>query len=388
MTSRMTAKLACALAVLLAAAGCSTAPSPAGLPATDLVVGMITSLSGIDLAAGVDARMGAQLAVDEVNRAGGVPGRHAKLLVVDDGGTPAGATDGFRQLLAAGAVGVIGPRSPASVMAVESLAAAHRLPLLSLSGADQVLAGGARPPANLFLAAPSASRSAVRMLQYAEASSLKTVAVVHESGDAFADAGVATLTREAARHGMTIVADEPFDSARVDFDSLVKKLRSAGAEAVLAWGAGGGVALLTRAWGAFGPGPPILLSPASATTAFLRTVGDRGEGALLVTSRSFLLGSATGGIPPAVGGMAREFERRNGYYPSQAAFDGYAAGRLLLRSVAKAGSTAPASVERALAGLSLATAAGDYKYTDQDHIGLPVGAMAIAVVRNGRLAPV
>lgn len=375
-------------ALLLTVVGCSAGTPAASLPAGDLVVGMITSLSGIALSNGVDARLGAQLAVDEVNQSGALGGRRAKLLVVDDQSTAAGAVAGFGQLGAARAIGIVGPVSPEGVSAVQALAAPSRLPLISLSGADLLLGPGSRPPVNLFLAAPSASRSAERMLDYARASSLTTVAVAHESGDPFADSAVAALVREAPGRGVTIAVDESFDPSRVDFDPLVKRLRASGARALLAWGRGGGAALLTRAWVAFGPGAPILLGPAGSSTAFLRTVGDRGEGALVVASRSVLLESSEAALPRAVGEMAREFNRRNGYYPSQSAFDGYAGARLLLRSVMVAGSAAPGPVSAALGRLSLETAAGTFRYTAGDHLGLPVNALAIAVVRNGRLAPV
>ena len=380
-------RLAIATSLVLLAAGCAGPAAGGSLPAGDLVVGMVTSLTGVALSSGVEARLGAQQAVDEANHGGGVEGRRAKLLVVDDQRSVAGAEAAFNQLAAGRAIGVLGPLAPEGVARVQLLASPRHLPLLSLSGADQLLGSGRRPPGNLFLVAPAASRVAERMLDYARSASLTTVAVAHETGDPYADSGLAALAREAPRKGISIVSDEPFDPSRVDFDPLVKRLRASGARALLAWGRGAGVALLARTWGGFGRESPILLGPASSSTDFLRTIGDRGEGALIVASRPVLLESGTAALPQPLAAMAREFEHRNGYYPSQAALDGYAAARLLLRAVAVAGSTAPAQVSAALVGLRLETAAGTFGYTAADHLGLPVSGLLVAVVRNGRLAP-
>src|SRR5207248_4928094 len=224
--------------------------------------------------------------------------------------------------------GLIGPVDLVASEAAIVSSATRQIPLVSPAGVDQV---PTRP--NVFLAAPSASRSAQRMLAYARASSLPTVAVAHPTGDPFADVGAAAVRDQASRSGIRVVLDQPFDPGTVDFGPLIEKVRSSGAQLLLVFGGGSGPPLLERAWQPSGLGIPILLSPASATTAFLRAVSDSGEGALVVTTESLLAPSmpATSAVRRQVDPMAASFQRRNGYYPTQAAFDGYAAARLLLK---------------------------------------------------------
>ena len=83
--------------------------------------------------------------------------------------------------------------------------------------------------------------------------------------------------------------------------------------------------------------------------------------------------------------MATAFQRQNGYYPTQAAFDGYAAVRLLLAAIAAAGSADPARVDAELSRLNLATAAGTFKFSPGDHLGLAADWLTIAVVKDGKL---
>ena len=372
------------VAALLAAAACSTSAVVGGLPAGPFTIGLITSLSGIDLPLGADARLGAQLAVDEVNAGGGVGGRQVRLVVGDDGSSAAGAAAAYAALGTAGLGGVIGPLNADAASSVVPLSLKRQTPLLSTAGADP-------PPMrpNLFFASPSATRSAERMLAYAKGASLSSVAVAHTAGDAFADASVSALHAGASRYGVKIAIDSPFDAGTVDFTPTIEAVRASGAKLLLVVGGGSGPPLLERAWKPSGLDIPILLSPASATTAFLRAVSDSGEGALLETTDSWLAPSlpAASAVHRQVDPMAAAFQRANGYYPSQSAFDGYAGARLLLRAIAVAGSIDPARVNAALAGLDLVTAAGTFHYSARDHLGLPASWLAIARIADGKLVP-
>ena len=154
---------------------------------------------------------------------------------------------------------------------------------------------------------------------------------------------------------------------------------------LLVWGSGAAPPILERAWKDSGLGIPILLSMASSSTAFLRAVSDSGEGALVQASTSLLAGSLPAGsaIRKQVDPMATAFQRQNGYYPTQAAFDGYAAVRLLLAAIAAAGSADPARIDAELSRLNLATAAGTFKFSTGDHLGLAADWLTIAIVKDG-----
>ena len=117
-------------------------------------------------------------------------------------------------------------------------------------------------------------------------------------------------------------------------------------------------------------------------------MSDAGEGALVECSSSVLAAALPAGssVRRQVDPMATAFQRRNGYYPTQAAFDGYAGARLLLRAIGDAGSSDPSRVNAALSRLELATASGTFKFSARDHLGLPSGWLAIATVKDGKLA--
>jgi branched-chain amino acid transport system substrate-binding protein len=115
-------RLALALAAL-AAASCSK-PAP-------IKVGMVTGLSGRHYDLGLSSRNGVELALKQVNAAGGVNGRPIELLVRDDGQDPAMARRAVEELIQAGVVAIIGHAT--SSMAEVTLPIVNREHVLMVS---------------------------------------------------------------------------------------------------------------------------------------------------------------------------------------------------------------------------------------------------------------
>jgi len=88
---------------LLATAATTKLPPHPGLIAVE------GPMTGSQSATGIDMARGAQLAVDQINSAGGVDGVKLTLLRVDDGATPKGGLRAARKAIAARSFGVVGP---------------------------------------------------------------------------------------------------------------------------------------------------------------------------------------------------------------------------------------------------------------------------------------
>jgi len=86
-TPRRRLRRALACGVALSAAFLASPPALAGQPA--LRIGIIAPLTGASADFGISVQQGAQLAVDEINAAGGAMGRPLELVVKDDRGDPA-----------------------------------------------------------------------------------------------------------------------------------------------------------------------------------------------------------------------------------------------------------------------------------------------------------
>jgi branched-chain amino acid transport system substrate-binding protein len=174
-----------ALAALAAAWGGSTAygGSSAANSASPIKLGVLTPLTGNFAPWGIQVRAGAALAVNEINRAGGVKGRGQgrllNLAVADDQSTNTNAAiDGFRRLTQQEGVvsvgGIIG--SPIG-LATSRLAEEAKVPLfLVKSGNNEILTQSSRYTFRTCL--PSAAMVAQSVVQLARRRGITSVGVM------------------------------------------------------------------------------------------------------------------------------------------------------------------------------------------------------------------
>ena len=174
-----------ALAALAAAWGGSTAygGSSAASAAAPIKVGVLTPLTGNFAPWGIQVRAGAALAVNEINRSGGVKGRGQgrllNLAVADDQSTNTNAAiDGFRRLTQQdGAVSVGGIIGSPIGLATSRLAEEAKVPLfLVKSGNNEILTQSSRYTFRTCL--PSAAMVAQSVVQLARRRGITSVGVM------------------------------------------------------------------------------------------------------------------------------------------------------------------------------------------------------------------
>ena len=85
------------------------AAAPVATSSNDIVIGVESPQTGTQASNGMDMLRGAQLAVRQVNAAGGVLGRHVRIVALDDQADPSLGASLVDQAAKAGAVAVIGP---------------------------------------------------------------------------------------------------------------------------------------------------------------------------------------------------------------------------------------------------------------------------------------
>jgi branched-chain amino acid transport system substrate-binding protein len=108
------ARIGTLLLVLVLLSGCG--------PREPLRIGFIGGLSGRVADLGEAGRNGVQIAIEEINRAGGVKGRQIELLVRDDAQSPEKAIAAVNELIAARVEAIIGPMTSAMAEVVLPLA--------------------------------------------------------------------------------------------------------------------------------------------------------------------------------------------------------------------------------------------------------------------------
>jgi branched-chain amino acid transport system substrate-binding protein len=172
-----------ALAALTAALGGSTAYGGSGSAsaAAPIKLGVLTSLTGSFAPWGIQTRSGMALAVNEINRSGGVKGRGQgrmlNLAVADDQSGPA-AVDSFRRLTEQERVVSVGGLIGSNVaLATARLAEQAHVPMfLVKAGNNEILTQSSRYTFRTCL--PAAAEAAVPVFQLAQRRGIRSVGAI------------------------------------------------------------------------------------------------------------------------------------------------------------------------------------------------------------------
>jgi branched-chain amino acid transport system substrate-binding protein len=345
-----------------------------------ITFGQVTSLTGSNYM-GLENRDGAQLAVEQLNDAGGVLGRPVELRVEDDASVPQGAVDAYRRLVDRGAVGVIGTSFSNASLAV--------LPYTDRHGVVYVSTGAAHTQVDpvwpyVFMTPPTGHLVATQLLRYLSDSGVGELAVVFDADSVFNREAWAAQQEMLAQFDIEAVTVRAVRVDTEDFAPTLAAVADSGAQALMAWVTGPPATGLARAFRAAGADIPLVAGLGAASPAFVSGVGAAADGIVVATS----LVSVRADVPPsatrtAIESLTEPFERRHGVAPSQFAVDGYTATMLIAAAVDAAGTDAPAAIRRAMESLSCRTPEGQYNFSPTDHSGLVADDVAIAVIRDG-----
>jgi branched-chain amino acid transport system substrate-binding protein len=165
-------------ALLLAACGGGGGSSGGTGGGAPIRIGALTSLTGNFTPWGVQTRAGMQLAVNEINQAGGAGGRKLELVVVDDQSKAQEGARAVERLIERENVVAVGGIISSDVgLATARIAEQNKVPLfLVKAGAGTILTSASRYTFRTCL--PSAPMVAGPILQYVQSKGLKRVGAI------------------------------------------------------------------------------------------------------------------------------------------------------------------------------------------------------------------
>src|SRR6516164_7026218 len=200
----------------------------AGAQGATIKIGMCAPVTGPAAESGRYAQIGAKIALDAVNKAGGVLGKQVELIIEDDQTTNPGIVLAFSKLAAQNdIVAFLGSIRSTQV---------HAMAPDVLKIGKPVMIGGTDPALThmgnqwLFRCRPNDSYSG-RVLADFGVNTLgkKKWAVVH-STDAFGTAGGKALIEALGKIGATVALDQGYANQSQDFTPVVLAVRQSGAE--------------------------------------------------------------------------------------------------------------------------------------------------------------
>ena len=221
---------------LASAAGAiaSTVAQPAIAAKDPILIGYLPALTGPSSSTGIGINRGVQLAVQEINAAGGIDGRQIELIVRDTQSEPTKAVNGAAELIHAHKVNVVlGPVNSGESLAVVPLLARANTPHLHPCWVDTLTDPKKYPmcfrnaPTNQQIGA-AANRYVVDVLKR------KKVAVISDT-TGYGTASVNTYVPMLKAKNAEIVYQGNIDAANPDLTPEILRMRSAGAEAIMPW---------------------------------------------------------------------------------------------------------------------------------------------------------
>lgn len=193
-------------------------------------IGFIGPLSGDAAAYGVDEKNATSLAVEEINKMGGVNGRLLEIIYEDGKCSGKDAVSAAQKLINIDKVQIIlGGACSGETLAIAPIAEQNKILLFSAfsSSPDITNAGD-----YIFRNSPSDLDVAKGYAQYiVNKSGYKKIAIISESTD-YASGVRKIFNEEVHNLGGTIVADEVFKQGERDFRGNIIKVKSSDAEAI------------------------------------------------------------------------------------------------------------------------------------------------------------
>ncbi len=226
-----------ATATALAAAG--SFPAPAIAQSDPIKIGYLPALTGPSSSTGVGINRGTQLAVEEINKAGGIKGRKLELISRDTQSDPTKAVNAVAELTQRAKASIIwGPLNSGEALAATPLIARDKVPMLHPCWVDELIDVKKYPMA--FRMAPTNTQVGKGANHYVvNVLKLKKVAVISDT-TGYGTASVNTYVPMLKAMGAEVVYSNHVDAANPDLKPELLRMQNAGAQTIMPWSVNAG----------------------------------------------------------------------------------------------------------------------------------------------------
>ena len=193
-------------------------------------IGGIGPITGAAGAYGAAVKNGTELAINEINEAGGINGYQVAFNFQDDENDPEKAINAYNTLKDWGMQVLMGTVTTTPCVAVaDKTAQDNMFEVTPSASSTDVIAGD-----NVFQVCFTDPNQGTKSAQYIGENKLaKKVAVIYNSSDVYSSGIEAKFIEEAKNQGLEVVAEEAFTAdSKTDFSTQLKKAQDGGAELV------------------------------------------------------------------------------------------------------------------------------------------------------------
>src|SRR5215471_12166453 len=313
-----------------------------GQKGSEILIGEYGSLTGNDATFGTSTRDGIQMAVDEVNKAGGVLGKQLKVLVEDDQSKPEEAVTVVTKLISSDRViAVLGEVASSRSKAAAPIAQQNGIPLISPSSTNPRVTEIGDYIFRVCFIDPF---QGLVMAKFATNTlKVKNVAILRDIKNDYSVGLADVFVDNFKKMGGNIVANESYSEGDTDFSAQLTSIKSKNPQAVFMPGYYTEVGLVVRQARKLGLNIPFMGGAGWDSPSLLQIGGEAVNGSYY--SNHFSVSDPS----PRIQKFVSDYKARYSATPDALAGLGYDAASVLFDAIKRANSTDGAKVRDAIA---------------------------------------
>jgi branched-chain amino acid transport system substrate-binding protein len=361
---------------MIAACALAAAAAPS-LAQQTLKIANVVELSGVGASAGTNFKNGVELAVKEINAAGGVLGHRIETLTLDTQTNPGVAKAMAQKAVDQDVFAIFGPVFSGSIMV--SMAESRRAEIPTFTGGEAAAITMQGNP-YIFRTSFTQATAMPKVARYiADKVKARSLAVIYANND-FGKGGLDALKKALEGTSTTVGAEISTEPGQLDFSAAVLKARQSDAGAVFVYTNEEESARALRELRKQGWTKPIIGETTLVGQKVIELAGEAANGAIAH------VGLTVDAPVPAIRAFRAKFEREYKAISDHNGMKGYSGVYMLMAAIEKAGKLDRKAVAAALHGIKVNTDRypGALMYTEIDDKG-DVNRMSFMVeVRAGK----
>ena len=340
--------------------------------ADSIKVGFNVPLTGFAAADGKSARIGAELAVEQVNASGGVNGKNLELVIYDDQASPKESAPLAAKLITQDGVvaGISGSYSGAT-RAAATIYQENATPYISAYAVHPDITRSGDYVFRTSFMGEVQGRAGAKLV--GEMMGKKRVSIITLAND-FGKSLEAGFKEKAAEFGIEILGEYDYSIKDREFGPIVSKVKAEAPDAIYASGYFFTAGPLVSQLRAAGVDVPVIGQEGYDGEMFIKIAGAAAEGVIITTSLD------RDSTEPLAQAFIQGFQKKSGYPADMVSASTHTAVLVLAEAMKQVDPSDKAALREAIASTSINAATGKISF---NKLGEVRKSVQVQVVRDG-----